>query len=285
MPRKTLQKIDVFISSPGDVQPERDIVQKVIERLNDLSHIAARYVLKPYAWEKSVPAVIGESPQKVVDKYMLQAEHSDLFIGILWSRMGTPVLDEVTGKEYQSGTEYEFIHAYNSYQAKKKPQILLYRSMQPIAPTADFEQAAKVQAFFKRFEGKDAEFKGLYRTYKTLDEFDDMIFQDLEKLLADEEIAADENDILPPAKRQDFIPVSMPVHFVPRSDLLNGLRSAILTPNPHVALTSSINFALQGMGGHWKKRHGAGVIIKSEFRGTPPTASLNGSDVMIVIVS
>ncbi len=73
-PVKTLQKIDVFISSPGDVSAERNIAIRVLERLNRLHHIADRYVLRPLAYEQTVPASVGESPQAVVDKYMMEAQ-------------------------------------------------------------------------------------------------------------------------------------------------------------------------------------------------------------------
>lgn len=111
MTEKTLQKIDIFISSPGDVNEERKIASEVIEQLNSMSHIEDRYTLKSLAYEKKVPAAFGETPQKTVDRYMILPDRADIFICIMWSKMGTPVIDE-EGKEYQSGTEYEFTRAY-----------------------------------------------------------------------------------------------------------------------------------------------------------------------------
>src|SRR5450759_4760958 len=170
MTEKTLQKIDIFISSPGDVGEERKIASEVIEQLNSMSQFADRCMLKPLAYEKIVPAAVGESPQRAVDRYMMEADQADIFICILWSRMGTPVIDS-NGKEYQSGTEYEFIKAYQANQKSGKPAILLYRAMKSIPPDADLEQALRVQDFFKRFEGKDAEFKGMVGKYKNNEEF------------------------------------------------------------------------------------------------------------------
>jgi hypothetical protein len=62
--------------------------------------------------------------------------------------------------------------------------MLLYRSLQAIPVTADFEQIGRVQAFFKRFEGDAADFNGLYKTYTTLDEFKTLIRQHLLEVLA-----------------------------------------------------------------------------------------------------
>src|SRR5262245_9737863 len=190
-----LQKIDVFISSPSDVQAERDCIYEIVTAINEEPSVRERYVLKPLAYERLVPPEVGDSPQKVVDKYMREAGKADLFIGVLWSRMGTPVIDD-DGTSYQSGTEYEFRKAYEARTSeRKKPIMLLYRCMRAIPPTADFEQAGRVQSFFKRFEGSDAEFKGLYKRFESLDEFKAGIRKDILEVLA--KIDPDADDVQP----------------------------------------------------------------------------------------
>ncbi len=184
MAEKTLQKIDIFISSPSDVDEERKISLEVIEQLNSMPHIADCYTLKPLAYEKIVPPAVGETPQRTVDRYMMQADKADIFICILWSRMGTSVIDNETGNEYQSGTEYEFTAAYQANQKSGKPYILLYRGMKNIPMDADFKQAELVKAFFKRFEGKEAELKGLYKKYESNEEFRKTLFQDIDKIIS-----------------------------------------------------------------------------------------------------
>lgn len=124
---KTLKKVDIFISSPGDVETEREIAIGVINRLNNMSHIQDCFVLKPLAYEDIVPAAVGNTPQSIVDRYMMEAGKSDIFICIIWQRMGTLVTHEETGEKFNSGTEYEFVTAYRSHQKTGKPLILLYR--------------------------------------------------------------------------------------------------------------------------------------------------------------
>jgi hypothetical protein len=157
----SLRRIDVFISSPSDVYKERQIVKRVIDRCNRMDSISERYVLRALAYEESVPAEVGKRPQDIVDRHMKKAGSSDLFICIFWHRMGTPVTHEETGERFQSGTEYEFLDAYRNNQRLGKPYILLYRSMKPFPPETDPEQLRAVEAFFKRFEGEHAAFKGL----------------------------------------------------------------------------------------------------------------------------
>jgi hypothetical protein len=158
MTKETLQKINIFISSPGHVGEERRIASEVIEQLNSMSHIA--------------------------DRYMMEADQADIFICILWSRMGTPVIDS-KGKEHLSGTEYEFIKAYQSNQKTGKPTILLYRAMKSIPQDADFKQLLWVQDFFNRFDGKDAEFKGMYCKYKNNEEFKVFLRRDLDTIISE----------------------------------------------------------------------------------------------------
>jgi hypothetical protein len=187
---KTLQKIDIFISSPSDVDEERKIASEVIEQLNLNPYIADRCKLKPLAYERIVPAVVGKTPQRTVDHYMMQADQTDIFICILWSRMGTPVIDS-KGKEYQSGTEYEFTTAYKANQESEKPYILLYRGMKSIPIDADLRQVDLVKAFFESFKGKEADLKGFYKKYRSNVEFEKILRHDLEMVIS---------KIIPPAR-------------------------------------------------------------------------------------
>src|SRR6266568_4910285 len=179
-----LRKIDVFISSPSDVSEERHMVKRVIERCNRLHSTAERYVLRPLAYEESAPAEVGQRPQTIVDHHMMKAGSSDLFICIFGHRMGTPVTLEETGERFQSGTEYEFVDAYRHNQKHGKPYILMYRGLKPFPPETDPEQLRAVEAFFKRFEGEHAEFKGLYKTYRSSEEFEDMLFHDIDTAIS-----------------------------------------------------------------------------------------------------
>jgi hypothetical protein len=83
MPDRTLHPLDIFLSSPSDVSEERELALQVIAQLNERPHIQEEYVLKPLAYEKSVPAVVGETPKRTVDRYMLEAGKADIFICFL----------------------------------------------------------------------------------------------------------------------------------------------------------------------------------------------------------
>jgi WD40 repeat protein len=182
--RNVIRVIKIFVSSPSDVATERQLVKQVVDQLNTLPFINEHVLLKLYAYEQDVPPATGKGPQMIIDQYMPTPDQVDIFICLLRNRMGTPFQDEKTGKHYVSGTEYEFICAYQANLVTKKPAILLYRCTRPtdsrnIEPT----QFARVRAFFDRFSGSNPEFKGFYKVYSSLDEFERTLFQDLATIL------------------------------------------------------------------------------------------------------
>ena len=178
----TLKRLDIFVSSPGNLNAERKIISRVVTRLNKLAHIRDRYSLNPLNYNELVPPESGGRPQDIVDRY-LEIEKCYLLICMMWSRMGTPIHDAETGEDFPSGTVYEFTKAYQLNQERGLPRILVYRKVAD-DPKADPKQQKLVEAFFKRFEGADAEFKGLYQQFKSSAEFEDLIFGHIDNILA-----------------------------------------------------------------------------------------------------
>lgn len=175
--------LNVFISSPGDVKQERQIASQVIGDIN-ATGLAYDYQLTPYLYERTAPAVVGQPAQFIVNDYMVHPRDADIFVCFLWSRLGTPVKNHATGEEYQSGTEYEFLHAYQSYKERGRPKILLYQCTRAIAPDAiDLEQLGKVQSFFRAFYGEYSRFEGLYRSYVDEQEFARILQSDILTIL------------------------------------------------------------------------------------------------------
>lgn len=102
-----MKKLRVFISSPGDVQIERNVARNVINELNTLysQHLKIEVLM----WE-DFPLSAGATFQEGIN-YFLTGERIDLAVFILWSRLGTPLsvkFRKEDGSLYNSGTEYEF---------------------------------------------------------------------------------------------------------------------------------------------------------------------------------
>ncbi len=118
---KTLR---IFISSPGDVNAERDKAKQVIAQLQKWYGSSVRLV--PVLWE-DLPLEINASFQDGIDVILSGDKGIDIAVFILWSRIGTPVT--IGDKHYNSGTEREFdlmLQALDS-SGGERPDIIFYR--------------------------------------------------------------------------------------------------------------------------------------------------------------
>jgi hypothetical protein len=136
----------VFVSSPGDVRAEREVVAAAIERLAAAAHIKWFCSLEACLYERTVPPLIGRPPQHAVDLFMMRPAECDVLVCVLGHRMGTPVLDPRTGESFGSGTEYELISAHRSSR-RPRPRILVYRSELPAQEPVDEPQRQALAAF------------------------------------------------------------------------------------------------------------------------------------------
>lgn len=144
----------VFIASPSDVANERRIVRQVLNRWNEINSEKYGIILHPVGWETHSSPEIGDHPQRIINKGIL--EDCDLLIGVFWTRFGTPTED------YDSGTEEEI-----EEHIKTGKPTMLYFSNQPVVPDSlNQEQYEKVQSFKKNCQDR-----GLYEEYSSIEGF------------------------------------------------------------------------------------------------------------------
>src|ERR1041385_4193658 len=93
-----MQHVRVFISSPGDVPEERDVVSMVVDELRRLFGKVQQVEIEAVRWETHAWPDVG-APQEVINR---QIGEYDVFIGVMWKRFGTPT------KRADSGTAEEF---------------------------------------------------------------------------------------------------------------------------------------------------------------------------------
>jgi hypothetical protein len=180
MPTKTVIRVDIFISSPSDVELEREGVGRVIEKLNR-SLLRDKFFLVPLLYKDEVPPEVGESAQLVVDRYM-HVKDAFIMICILWSRMGTAFTIAETREKFLSGTYYEFMTAYDLYQQHGEPHVLLYHKTKE-NPDADPEQKSLVDAFIQQFHSDPPKLSGLINSIREEEGFEETIEDDLRTLL------------------------------------------------------------------------------------------------------
>lgn len=153
---------DVMIASPGDVAIERQIAREVVHEWNAVHGATSDVFLNAVGWETHSSPSMGEHPQEIINKQILQ--HSDLVIAIFWTRLGTP-----TGAA-ASGT----VNEMQEHVSAGKP-ALLYFSATPVQPASiDAEQFAALQTF-----KSECMKQGLVETYESISEFREKLTRQL----------------------------------------------------------------------------------------------------------
>jgi hypothetical protein len=125
----------VLIASPSDVPDERHIIPEVIHGWNDLHSVDMAVVLLPVKWETHATPEMGERPQAIINKQIV--EECDILLGVFWTKLGTP-----TGKA-ESGTVEEI----KEFRDRGK-RVLLYFSSKPVdLDSVDLDQYNRLKAF------------------------------------------------------------------------------------------------------------------------------------------
>jgi hypothetical protein len=179
---ETFRKLRVFIACPGDVEDEKDRLEKLIRTLQfDASNHG--FILELVEWRQCVPDL--GVPQSIIFE-QLKPEAWDIFIGILWTRFGTPSgLYEPGTQRELTGTEAEMLSAIDLYRAHARPRVLLYRSMRPPKSLKDLQgaQLEAVDRFLKQC-GASGKHPALVKLYDQPDEFERLVSEHLRRVLA-----------------------------------------------------------------------------------------------------
>lgn len=162
---KQITQLRVFVASPGDVEPERSALENVINDLNIFLGKTREIQLDLIRWETHAYPNLGDDVQSIINQQI--GDDYDIFIGILWTRFGTPT------PRAMSGTAEEFEHAYNRFQENSdRLRVLIYFNESPVSPSElEPEQLALIQRFRDSLGEKGA----LFWTYTELEEFSSLV--------------------------------------------------------------------------------------------------------------
>jgi hypothetical protein len=153
----------IFLASPGDVAEERSRMERVVSSLNRTIGDSEGVFLDLLRWETHAWPGFGADAQDVINR---EIEPGDIFVGILWRRLGTPTQRAI------SGTVEEFERAYELWLRTGRPTMMLYFSTTPFYPThEDLTQFRSVLDFKDRLREKGA----LFWEYDGPDEFEDEV--------------------------------------------------------------------------------------------------------------
>jgi hypothetical protein len=163
-----MRRVNVGIASPGDVAAERAAVLRVLSRWNAQLHHNA--MLIAVGWELASVPTLGEHPQKILNKQII--ERCQLLVAVFWSKLGTPT------PIAPSGTVEEIDEFIN---LKGPARVMLYFCTRDVPP--EFVD----QAELSRLRDYKAEMRsrGLYYEYRSLEEFERVLYQHLDAKVAE----------------------------------------------------------------------------------------------------
>jgi hypothetical protein len=195
---RMVPEISIVVCSPSDVQQEREIVRTVVGELERTIAIPAGVRVNLRLWEiDAFPGMHTDGPQGLIDP-VLNIPEADIFIGILWKRIGTQTRSGL------SGTEHEFATAVEAWRKKGSPRILFYFCTRPAGAKTreERDQEARVRKFKARFPKQ-----GLSGKFQTTREFEKQIrihaAQALHAVIADH--AADKKQEQPASHKVMYV--------------------------------------------------------------------------------
>lgn len=157
-----VKRLSIFLASPSDVRQERALVRGVIDEVNRTVAKDKGVVLDLVSSERAIPGY-GKDGQAIINEQIGDMKQHDLFVGIMWNRIGTPTPRDI------SGTAEEFARAVKELQRRKKPEIWFYfrQASANLTTQEQLDQRAGVLKFREKLRGK-----GLFSDYTTHQSFE-----------------------------------------------------------------------------------------------------------------
>lgn len=178
--------IRVFLSSPGDVNDERQIAIKYMEWLANFRPFRNRMHLQIIAWDDPRYSTVMRAsltPQEAINRGLARPSQCDIVVVIFWSRMGTP-FTHTDGVEYQSGTHWELLDALSS----SETHTVIYRRTEKRLFEDDDDEGRTQYRRVKNFFASDLFYKDgkivrAVREYATPGDFETLFEENFVELI------------------------------------------------------------------------------------------------------
>ncbi len=184
------KQLKVFLASPSDIKKERQILKTVIDEINKLYLDRLGLGFQLLKWETNTYPDVGDDVQSVINDQI--GDNYDVFIGILWTRIGTQT------KRALSGTLEEFTRAYD--RSKANPDnihLMMYFRNSALSPDQiDTQQLSEVQ----NFKGKLGDLGVYWWAYKTSLDFERQVRLHLSTVLLDTGVRWGGNLVMTPQR-------------------------------------------------------------------------------------
>ncbi|MFY9976023.1 MAG: DUF4062 domain-containing protein, partial [Chromatiaceae bacterium] len=177
------QRVQIFVSSPSDVDHERALVKDIIEGL--AQEYLPYFKLQPVLWEEEA-LTAAQSFQAG----LLRPAECDIVLVMLWTRLGTPLANDPYGG--MTGTEWEFADAVEASASAGRPEVLVYKKTTPRlvditnaeATREALEDRGRLETFFRtHFYNPDGSFRRAFRQFDSDRALRELVEGQLRKLL------------------------------------------------------------------------------------------------------
>jgi len=172
------KEIKIFLSSPGDVAPERKRAIRVIESLQ--SEFEETLKLTPVAWEESSYTIKSDFQSQIPEPSSV-----DIMICILWKTLGTDLAPEYNSEDGRprTGTEWEFETALESSVSTDRPDVFVYRKNSNISEVERHTDTFKrLEAFWQRwFHTEKGHYSAGFNSFNDVDDFEKKLAEHLKE--------------------------------------------------------------------------------------------------------
>lgn len=165
----------VLVATPSDVVDARECLQALVDEQNRIWLANMNRMLEPILWEVDVVPGVGEDAQDHINTEV--GETYDIFLGMMWNRIGTRTPREV------SGTVEELERALARFRREPTSIRILMYFCEADIPRGSFdpEQFKQVEKFKERLRNEEGV---LYGTYGGLAELQERLRLHLSKLVS-----------------------------------------------------------------------------------------------------
>jgi WD40 repeat protein len=190
--RDLANSLRIFVSSPGDVLPERRRAQLVIEKL--AKSYGRFFSIESVLWELEPMLASGHFQDQIVPP-----SECDIVVMLVWSRLGTSLPPKTETREYHgidgrvpvTGTEWEFEDALAAQRKRGAPDLLAFRKQaDPTVSLKDRaakalaeEQWDRLEAFWSHWFVNRGQFRAGFSEFIDLDSFETKLESDLKSLI------------------------------------------------------------------------------------------------------
>jgi hypothetical protein len=161
------------VASPSDIKEERERLERIVTELNRTWADTLALEIELVRWETHAYPGFNTDPQAAINEEI--SDDYEIFIGLLWARVGTPTPRAL------SGTLEEFERAYTKFKANPESvNLLIYFKDQPIPPSEiKPDQVDQIQ----RFRNSLGSLGGLYWTFQTCGDFEALVRPHLARVI------------------------------------------------------------------------------------------------------